>query len=141
MCGRYDLSDNPAAIKAKFKVPIAPVFSPNPDLRPTDTAPVVRHSRAGEREAVGKNDNSWCSDPQAVVDVMAQVKKPWIAFKILAAGAIHPRLAFPQAVNSGADFILVGMFDWQVAEDVDLASRVFRVSRAGSGKRRRPWYS
>lgn len=50
MCGRYDLSDNPAAIKAKFHVPIAPVFSPNPDLRPTDTAPVVRHSRARERE-------------------------------------------------------------------------------------------
>jgi putative SOS response-associated peptidase YedK len=50
MCGRYDLSDNPAAIKAKFKVPNAPVFSPNPDLRPTDTAPVVRHSRARERE-------------------------------------------------------------------------------------------
>lgn len=42
MCGRYDLSDNPAAIKAKFHVPAVPVFSPNPDLRPTDTAPVVR---------------------------------------------------------------------------------------------------
>lgn len=52
MCGRYDLSDNPAAIKAKFSVPVVPAFSPNPDLRPTNTAPVVRRSHAsGEREA------------------------------------------------------------------------------------------
>lgn len=50
MCGRYDLSDNPAAIKAKFQVPVAPVFSPNPDLRPTDTAPVVRRARSSARE-------------------------------------------------------------------------------------------
>jgi putative SOS response-associated peptidase YedK len=52
MCGRYDLSDNPAAIRAKFSVPVVPAFSPNPDLRPTNTAPVVRRSHAsGEREA------------------------------------------------------------------------------------------
>lgn len=51
MCGRYDLSDNPAAIKAKFKVAVVPDFSANPDLRPTDTAPVVRRShRSEERE-------------------------------------------------------------------------------------------
>ena len=30
MCGRYDLSDNPAAIKAKFKVPVVPAFAANP---------------------------------------------------------------------------------------------------------------
>jgi len=51
MCGRYDLSDNPAAIRAKFMVPVVPAFSPNPDFRPTNTAPVVRRSHAsGERE-------------------------------------------------------------------------------------------
>ena len=51
MCGRYDLSDNPAAIKAKFMVPVVPPFSPNPDFRPTNTAPVVRRSHASrERE-------------------------------------------------------------------------------------------
>ena len=51
MCGRYDLSDNPAAIKAKFKVAVVPDFSANPDLRPTDTAPVIRHAhRSEERE-------------------------------------------------------------------------------------------
>lgn len=51
MCGRYDLSDNPAAIRAKFHVPVVPAYSPNPDLRPTNTAPVVRRShRSQERE-------------------------------------------------------------------------------------------
>ena len=73
--------------------------------------------RPGEKDALGPHDNSWCSDPQAVIDFMATVKKPWIAFKILAAGAIPPRAAFPYAFNSGADFILVGMFDWQIEED------------------------
>ena len=47
--------------------------------------------------AVGAHDNSWCKDPQAVIDFMAGVKKPWIAFKILAAGAIPPRAGFPYA--------------------------------------------
>lgn len=52
MCGRYDLSDNPAAIKAKFRVPAVPEFRPNADLRPTDSAPVVRRQAGGDaREA------------------------------------------------------------------------------------------
>lgn len=53
MCGRYDLSDNPAAIKAKFKVFRVPEFAPNADLRPTDMAPVVRRVHGSiEREVV-----------------------------------------------------------------------------------------
>lgn len=50
MCGRYDLSDSPAAIRAKFSVPAVPDFLANPDLRPTDRAPVVRLDRGGARE-------------------------------------------------------------------------------------------
>lgn len=51
MCGRYDLSDNPAAIRAKFKVAIVPDFLANPDLRPTDSAPIVRRAhRSDDRE-------------------------------------------------------------------------------------------
>lgn len=53
MCGRYDLSDNPAAIKAKFKVAVVPDFAANPDLRPTNTAPVVRRAHDSlQREVV-----------------------------------------------------------------------------------------
>jgi hypothetical protein len=36
--------------------------------------------RPDDSGAVGAHDNSWCKDPQAVVDFMAGVKKPWIAF-------------------------------------------------------------
>lgn len=89
--------------------------------------------------ALGAYDNSWCNDPQAVVDFMATVKKPWIAFKILAAGAIQPRAAFPYTFNSGADFILVGMFDWQIEEDATLARRVFAAASGPNSKRTRPW--
>jgi hypothetical protein len=88
---------------------------------------------------VGANDNSWCKDPQAVVDFMATVKKPWVAFKVLAAGALQPRAAFPYAFNSGADFILVGMFDWQIEEDAKLANRVLAVVAGPNSKRTRPW--
>lgn len=96
--------------------------------------------RTGDNSAVGANDNSWCQDPQAVVDFMAGVKKPWIAFKILAAGALPPLRAFPYAFTSGADFILVGMFDWQIAEDAKLAARVINVVSGPNSKRTRPWH-
>jgi hypothetical protein len=88
---------------------------------------------------MGTHDNSWCNDPQAVIDFMATVKKPWIAFKILAAGAIPPRAAFPYAFNNGADFILVGMFDWQIEEDTKLARRVIAAVTSPGSKRTRPW--
>jgi len=52
MCGRYDLSDNPAAIRAKFSVPAVPQFAPNIDWRPTDRAPIVRLDADGARECV-----------------------------------------------------------------------------------------
>jgi putative SOS response-associated peptidase YedK len=46
MCGRYDLSENPAAIKAKFSVPSVPDFRPNVDVRPTELNPIVRLNKA-----------------------------------------------------------------------------------------------
>ena len=95
--------------------------------------------RPDEKGAMGAHDNSWCSDPQAVIDFMAAVKKPWIAFKVLAAGAIPPRVAFPYAFNNGADFILVGMFDWQIEDDAKLARRVVAAVSAPGSKRTRPW--
>lgn len=90
--------------------------------------------KEGETDILGRYDNSWCNDPEAVVDAMHTIARPWIAFKILAAGAIPPARAFPYALNSGADFILVGMFDWQIAENV----RIAREAIAGA-KRTRPW--
>lgn len=92
--------------------------------------------KPGETDDLGRYDNSWCSNPEEVVDVMFQVTKPWIAFKVLAAGAIPPQRGFRYAFENGADFILVGMFDWQIAEDVQITKQVL-----GGLQRLRPWRS
>jgi hypothetical protein len=57
---------------------------------------------------------------------MKGVQKPWIAFKTLAAGAIRPESGFPYAFKNGADFICVGMFDFQVERNVALVLNVLR---------------
>jgi len=67
------------------------------------------------------NDNIWSVTPEKTIEFMKQVNIPWIAFKVLAAGAIHPREGFKYAFENGADFICVGMFDFQVRENVIIA--------------------
>lgn len=66
-------------------------------------------------------DNYWSMTPEETIEFMKEVKKPWIAFKTLAAGAIPPKSGFDYAFKNGADFICVGMFDFQVAEDARIA--------------------
>jgi len=77
----------------------------------------------------------WCANPQETIDVMKSVRKPWIAFKVMAAGAIPPKNAFRYAFKNGADFVLAGMFDFEIAEDAQIAREAF----ADAGKRGRPW--
>jgi len=67
------------------------------------------------------HDNMWCIKPEETIEFMKSVKKPWIAFKVLAAGAIEPQKGFKFAFENGADFANVGMFDFQIREDVILA--------------------
>ncbi len=83
----------------------------------------------------GWYDNMWCINPEETIAFMKTVAKPWIAFKILAAGAIYPREAFPYAFKNGADFIAVGMFDFQIKENCDLTRKVLRLVK----DRERPW--
>jgi hypothetical protein len=65
-------------------------------------------------------DNYWDLNPQRTVAFMQEVGKPWIAFKVLAAGAIKPESGFKYAFQNGADFICVGMFDFQVEANAGL---------------------
>jgi hypothetical protein len=63
---------------------------------------------------------------------MKTVNKPWIAFKTMAAGAIPPKNAFRFAFQNGADFILAGMFDFEIEEDVKLAIETCKAARERS---------
>jgi uncharacterized membrane protein YphA (DoxX/SURF4 family) len=82
----------------------------------------------------GYRDNIFCFKPQETIDFMNQLEEPWIAFKVLAAGAIEPKNGFKYAFNSGADFICVGMYDFQLVEDTNITLDVLsNVTRS------RPW--
>ncbi|MBN1360508.1 MAG: twin-arginine translocation signal domain-containing protein [Sedimentisphaerales bacterium] len=81
------------------------------------------------------HDNMFCRNPQETIEYMKGLKQPWIAFKVLAAGALHPLEAFKFAFEGGADFICVGMFDFQVRENAYIA----RQALSGELKRQRPW--
>lgn len=70
-------------------------------------------------------DSNFCPDPEGVTQFMQTVKKPFIAYKVMAAGAIPPKDAFEFAVTNGADFILAGMFDFEIAEDARLVRELY----------------
>ena len=80
------------------------------------------------------HDNMFCFKPQETIDFMNTLAEPWIAFKVLAAGAIQPRDGFQYAFDNGADFICVGMYDFQIVENCNtLVDSLHNVNRV------RPW--
>jgi uncharacterized membrane protein YphA (DoxX/SURF4 family) len=81
------------------------------------------------------HDNMYCFNPQDTIAFMNTVKEPFFAFKVLAAGAIHPRDAFRFAFENGADVICAGMYDFQMVEDTNIALDVLNSGL----QRQRPW--
>lgn len=82
----------------------------------------------------GFKDNVFDFTPQETIDYMNNLEEPWIGFKILAAGAIHPKDGVQYAFNNGADFICVGMYDFQVVEDCNIVLDSLAIVN-----RVRPW--
>jgi hypothetical protein len=83
------------------------------------------------------HENMWDLFPLHTIEYMKEVHKPWFAFKVLAAGAIEPKDGFRFAFENGADFICVGMFDFQVIDNVNTATEILGSLR----NRERKWFS
>ncbi len=79
--------------------------------------------------------NYLSSNPEEIESFMEKIDKPWIGFKILGAGRDKPRESFLHAFQRGADFICVGMFDWQVRDDAAFTKELL----AAGITRNRPW--
>jgi hypothetical protein len=80
-------------------------------------------------------DNVFDYDPEETIRFMGTLVEPWIAFKVLAAGAIKPEAGLKYAFNNGADFVCMGMYDFQIVEDVNIAINAISQIK----DRKRPW--
>ena len=83
------------------------------------------------------HDNCFCPFPDRTVEFVNRTKVPVMGFKVLAAGAIRPRDGFKWAFENGADFICVGMFDFQVVDDVNICIDTLQNLQ----NRQRGWYA
>jgi hypothetical protein len=83
------------------------------------------------------HDNCFCPFPDRTIEFVNRVKVPVMGFKVLAAGAIEPKDGFNWAFENGADFICVGMFDFQVVDDVNTCIDTLRNLK----NRKREWFA
>jgi len=66
------------------------------------------------------HNNMFCLFPERTAEFVGKAKIPVMGFKVLAAGALQPEDGFKWAFENGADFICVGMFDFQIVNDVNI---------------------
>jgi uncharacterized membrane protein YphA (DoxX/SURF4 family) len=83
------------------------------------------------------HDNMFCLYPDETIAFIQNTTIPFIAFKVLAGGAIHPKEGFRFAFENGADFLCIGMFDYQVVDDINIALDIL----GDLGQRKRAWYA
>lgn len=83
------------------------------------------------------HDNCFCLFPDRTTEFVRRAAVPVMGFKVLAAGAIQPEDGFNWAFKNGADFICVGMFDFQVVNDVNITIDVLNKLQG----REREWYA
>jgi len=83
------------------------------------------------------HNNIFCLFPDRSVEFVQRATVPVMGFKVLAAGAITPEDGFNWAFQNGADFICVGMFDFQIVNDVNIAIDTLNNLKG----RTREWYA
>ena len=106
-------------------------------LKPDYWMKTLHHVDYWSAKGQPEHDNIWCTNPDETIAYMAQLEEPWIGFKILAAGAIAPQDGFPYALKNGADFLCVGMYDFQIVDNANLFLKVW--AEHGGRERPRPW--
>ncbi len=136
--GAHDLETIKACVKAGFK-PDFWVKTLHPDnywsATPKENRKVFDVIGPGSNDHQQFHDNMYCRNPEETIEYMKGLEEPWIAFKVLAAGAISPEQGFRFAWENGADFLCVGMFDFQVREDAIIAQKILGTEI----RRARPW--
>ena len=96
----------------------------------------IHHDRYWSRRPNdSEHDNVFCREPNETIEFMNTLPQPWIGFKVLAAGAIHPQDGFRYAFEAGADFICVGMYDFQIVDSVNICMDILDSQL----NRTRPW--
>ena len=82
------------------------------------------------------HDNLFCLFPERTIEFVEKAKIPVMGFKVLAAGAIAPEDGFRWAFTHGADFLCVGMFDFQIVNNVNTALEILN----DLPDRKREWF-
>jgi len=108
-------------------------------LKPDFWVKTLHHTDYWSAKTQPEQDNIWCVNPEETIAYMEQLEQPWVAFKTLAAGAIHPKVGFPYALKNGADFLCVGMYDFQVVKNANLFLEVWDQVQKNPDCRKRPW--
>lgn len=82
------------------------------------------------------HDNMFCLYPEKTVEFVRSLKKPFVAFKVFAAGAIEPESGLSWAFDNGSDFVCAGMLDFQIVQDINIANEAILKAK----NRPRSWY-
>ncbi|MDR1201908.1 MAG: hypothetical protein LBL58_09820 [Tannerellaceae bacterium] len=93
------------------------------------------HNYWSARPGEPARDNRYCDDPEGTITFFESRKEPFIAFKVLAAGAIPPADGIKYGLENGGDFVCLGMFDFNMIQDVN----IFNETLANLVNRKRPW--